>query len=163
MTEIVLAVAMTPQRVIGVDGNLPWHLGDDLRHFKALTMGKPVIMGRKTFESIGRPLPGRRNVVVTRNRGFVPPEGVWVAHSYEEAIELVSDAPEVHVIGGGELYAMALPTANRIELTLVHADVAGDTRFPEIDAGQWLETARTAHAADANNDHAFDFVTLVRR
>ncbi len=158
---ISLVVAVAENGVIGSRGRLPWHLPADLRHFRKLTMGKPVVMGRKTFESIGRPLPGRRNIVITRQPDWCP-AGVSVAHSFEEAVRLAGPVPEVMVIGGAQVYAEALPQAQRIHLTRVHARPAGDTRFPDIDDGQWEETASRHHPAEGDRP-ACTFVTLERR
>jgi len=163
--RITLVVARAANGVIGRDGGLPWHLREDLQHFKRLTVGKPVVMGRKTFESIGKPLPGRHNIVVTRQADWRA-DGVTTAPNLAEAIVAAgldprTRAPEIMVIGGGEIYAQALPLAGCIQLTEVHADVAGDTRFPALDPAQWRETARADHAA-ANGQPAFSFVTLER-
>ena len=129
---------MAEGRVIGAGGRLPWHLPADLRHFRTLTLGKPIVMGRRTFESIGRPLPGRTNIVVTRDpelRGA----GVWVALDLEAALALAQPLGEVMVIGGASIYAGALPLCERIYLTEVHAKISGDTWFPDYDAGEWRE------------------------
>ncbi len=163
--RITLVVARATNGVIGRDGGLPWHLSEDLKHFKRLTIGKPVIMGRKTFESIGKPLPGRHNIVVTRQPDWRA-NGVTPAPNLAEAVVAAgldprTRAPEIMVIGGGEIYAQALPLAGRIQLTEVHAEVAGDTRFPALDPAQWRETARVDHAA-ADGQPAFSFVTLER-
>lgn len=163
MTPLVtLVVAMADGGVIGRDNRMPWHLPADLAHFKRVTMGKPIVMGRKTFASIGRPLPGRTNVVVTRDRAFGA-EGVTVAHSLDEALDACGDVPEAMVIGGGEVYAAALPRARRIHLTEVHAAIDGDTRFPAVDPAAWREVARERRDADDRNPHAMSFVTLERR
>jgi len=158
---VSLIVAVSSNGVIGREGKLPWHLPDDLKHFKAVTMGKPVIMGRKTWDSIGRALPGRRNLVVTRNSDFSA-EGCEIAHSLEEALALTEESAEVVVIGGASLYAEALPRAQRIYLTEVNAHVGGDTRFPRLDRGGWKEVSREAHPADHRHAHAFSFVLLER-
>ncbi len=158
---ISLVVAVAENGVIGDRGGLPWHLPADLGHFKRLTMGKPVLMGRKTFESIGRPLPGRRNIVITRQPDWRR-AGVLVAHSFDEAVRLAGPAPEVMVIGGAQVYAEALSQAQRIHLTRVHARPAGDTRFPDIDDGQWEEIASRHHPAEGDLP-ACTFVTLERR
>lgn len=163
MTPVVtLMVAMADGRVIGRDNRMPWHLPADLAHFKRVTMGKPVVMGRKTFASIGRPLPGRTNVVVTRDRAFRA-AGITVVHSLDEALDACGDAAEAMVIGGGEIYAAALPRARRIHLTEVHAEVDGDTHFPALDPAAWREVARESRPADERNAHAVSFVTLERR
>ena len=152
--RIVFHVARADNGVIGRDGALPWRLPEDLKRFKALTMGLPMVMGRKTFESLPGLLPGRRHIVVTRDRAWSA-VGAEVAHSREEALTLVEDAEEVAVIGGGEIFAMFLADATRIELTEVHRQVDGDTRMPPLGPG-WRVAARTMGGPD------FDFVTLER-
>lgn len=156
---VSLVVAVARNGVIGCDNDLPWRLPDDLKHFKAITLGKPVVMGRRTYESIGRPLPGRENRVVSRRPGFEAP-GCRVFASLEEA--LAGPEPEVMVIGGGQIYAAALPLAQRLYLTEVDAEVDGDARFPEIDPGAWREVSREMHAADERHAHAFGFRLLER-
>lgn len=158
---ISLIVAAAENDVIGRDGTMPWHLWTDLLRFKALTMGKPVVMGRRTHESIGRPLPGRRNIVVTRRADYEAP-GCEVVGSIDEAIEAAEDATEIMVIGGGEIYRQLLPRADRIYLTRVHLDCDGDAYFPGLDPDEWRVTEEAAHAADAANDHAFTIMTLDR-
>ncbi|MBL8274748.1 MAG: dihydrofolate reductase [Xanthomonadales bacterium] len=155
--RITLVAAMDRNRAIGVDGKLPWHLPDDLRRFKALTLGKPVLMGRKTAESLRRALPGRLNLVLTRS-GRVPHAGMQAVASLAEALARAAGV-ELMVIGGGEVYALALPLADRLELTEV------DTRLPSADAwfppwrtADWRETRREAHAADGRHAHAFTFL-----
>jgi len=152
---------MTPNRVIGRDNRLPWHLPADLRHFKAVTMGKPMIMGRRTWESLPGLLPGRRHIVVTRDRGYRA-EGAELAHSLEEAIATAGAVEEVMIVGGGHLYAQALPLADRLYLTLVETDVEGDTFFPALDASQWHEVASEAHPADDKNPVPYRFRRLER-
>ncbi len=159
--KISLIVAMAQNRVIGRDNQLPWRLSADLQHFKALTMGKPVIMGRKTWESLGRPLPGRTNIVITRDVGYQA-EGCVVVHSVEQALEVVAGSDEAMVIGGANLYRQLLDRADRLYLTLVRADVEGDTRLPEFDLTQWHEVEREAHSRDDKNEFDFEFVTLER-
>jgi dihydrofolate reductase len=159
--EIAIVVAMTEDRVIGCDNRLPWHLPADLRHFKQLTLGKPVLMGRKTHESIGRPLPERTNIVVTRDRTYSAP-GCIVAHSLESALEAAPGCAEVMVIGGTELYRQLLPRATRIFLTLVHAEFEGDAFFPELAAGAWREVERRDYPADKKNCCPYSFVRLER-
>jgi dihydrofolate reductase len=158
---ISLIVAAAENDVIGRDGALPWHLSDDLRRFKALTMGKPIIMGRKTFESIGRPLPGRQNIVITRQPAYVA-DGCEVVTSVDDAITAAGSAQETMVIGGAEIYRLFLPLAKRIYLTRVGARIAGDTRFPELPRTAWRESTREEQPADERNDHAFTFVILER-
>ena len=157
---------MARNRVIGRNGDLPWQLPADLRHFKSVTMGKPIIMGRKTFESIGRPLPGRKNIVVTRRANFVS-DGVLISNNLTAAIALgkaiasEDNVDEIMVIGGGEIYAKALSDADRLYLTEVHADIDGDTFFPALDRGLWREKNRNSHAADGDKP-GFDFILLER-
>jgi dihydrofolate reductase len=164
--EVVLVVARADNGIIGRDGALPWHLPADLRRFKAMTVGKPVLMGRKTFESIGRPLPGRHNIVLTRQPDWSAP-GVTVVPNLAEAIAAAGLDPRARaealmVIGGAEIYAQALPLATRVELTEVHLEAEGDTRLPAFAEAQWQEVARARHEADGAAP-AHSFVTLVRR
>jgi len=153
---------MARNHVIGRDNTLPWHLPADLKHFKSLTLGKPVLMGRKTFESIGKPLPGRTNLVLTRDRGWPAPGGVLVAHALDEALEHVKDAPELAGIGGAEVFRLLMPLATRIHLTRIDADIPGDTVFPPIDHTQWAEVDSRQLAADRHNAFDMTFVTLER-
>lgn len=165
---IALVVAVARNGVIGRGGVLPWHLGSDLKRFKALTVGKPIVMGRKTFAAIGRPLPDRTSIVVTRDPIFQA-AGVTVAHSPAEALEIAATiatatgAGEVAVIGGGEVFAEVLPYADRLYVTEVDAAPAGDAIFPEIDAADWEELRREAHPAGPRDDHPFVYVDYVRR
>ena len=159
---ISLIVAASTNNVIGANGDLPWRLSDDLKRFKAITMGKPIIMGRLTWESIGRPLPGRQNIVITRQPGYSA-EGCDVVASVDEALATAGAAPEIMVIGGGDIYRQLLPRASRVYLTRVEAEVDGDTFFPELDPSDWELVASEAHAADEKNAHAFTFMTLQRR
>lgn len=161
-SPISLVVAASRNNVIGAAGQLPWHLSDDLKRFKALTMGKPIVMGRKTFESIGRALPGRQNIVITTQRDYVA-EGCDVVGSPGDAVAAVPDGSEIMVIGGGEIYLLFLPLADRIYLTRVDTVVDGDTFFPALDAATWQETSREEFAANDNNDHAFTVVSYGRR
>ncbi len=158
---VSLVVAMAEGRVIGAGGRLPWHLPADLRHFRRLTLGKPVVMGRRTFESIGRPLPGRTNIVVTRKLDVRLP-GVAVAPDVEAALAMARPLGEAMVIGGAALYAAALPLALRIYLTEVHARLDGDTWFPEFDPDQWRERERIDHDPDPANPYPYSFVVLER-
>ena len=164
---IVLLAAVADNGVIGRDNALPWRLSSDLKRFKAMTMGKPLIMGRKTFLSIGKPLPGRTNIVVTRDRDFRP-GGVTIAHSVADAIELAcadarrSGADEVCVIGGTEIFAQTLDLADRLEITHVHARPAGDVFFPPIDRKLWREAARSEQPAGPKDDASVSFATYVR-
>jgi len=157
--EIVLIVARADNGVIGVDGKLPWHLPADLRHFKQLTLGVPMIMGRKTFDSLPGLLPDRRHIVLTRNEDWAE-EGAEVVHSVEEAMRM-ANAPHVSIIGGAEIYRLFLPHADRIELTEVHLQATGDTQMDPL-GPDWVEVARTSHMAEGERP-AFDFVTLKRR
>lgn len=161
-TRITLVAALAENNVIGRDNRLPWYLPDDLKHFRRLTTGHPVIMGRRNYESLGRPLPDRLNIVVTRRDGFQAP-GCRVVHSLEEAFAAAGGADEIFVIGGGELYAQTLDRADRLCLTRVHAEVPGDTRFPDVDPHVWQETERERHEADARHPYPFSFLTLERR
>lgn len=160
--RVSIIAAMAENRVIGRDNALPWHLPEDLKRFKRLTMGHAVIMGRRNYESIGHPLPGRKNIVVTHRKGYQAP-GCVVVHSLDEALLAAGDDPEVFVIGGAELYAQWLPRAQRLYLTLVHAVVPGDTYFPEFDWSEWQEIAREWHAADSRHAYAYSFVVLDRK
>ncbi|MGX4640332.1 dihydrofolate reductase [Massilia sp. SYSU DXS3249] len=157
--SLTLVVAIDAQRGIGVNNQLPWHLPEDLAHFKRVTLGRPMIMGRKTFDSIGRPLPGRRNIVVTRNPEWRH-EGVEAVTSLEAAIALVGDQ-EASIIGGAQIFEAALPLADRMIVTEIDHVCACDTFFPEIDPGMWVETAREQHRSESNGfDYAY--VTYVR-
>jgi dihydrofolate reductase len=157
---VLLVVAVAENGVIGTDGTLPWHIPADLRRFKALTMGAPMIMGRKTFESLPGLLPGRRHIVLTRDEAWSE-DGAEIARSPAEALRL-ANAPHMAVIGGAEIYAAFLHRADRIEWTQVHAAPHGDTRFPAFDRSQWLETANEHHPAQGKVP-AFDWITLIRK
>ena len=159
-SEIFLVVAVAQNGVIGNAGAMPWHLPADLRHFKALTIGKPMVMGRKTFESLPGLLPGRRHIVLTRDPDWAE-EGAEVARSVEQAVHL-ANAPHVAVVGGAEIFRLFLPLAQRIEWTEILAKPDGDTTFPEFDRSQWQEVAREAHPADGRAPR-FDFVSLLRK
>lgn len=159
---ISLIVAVSDNNVIGDKGKLPWQLPADLRRFKELTLGHPIIMGRKTYESIGRALPGRRNIVITRDKNYLC-HGVDVAHSWNQALSLCNSKDEVFIIGGGEIYKIALPLADRIYLTRVHISARGDTYFPEIDPADWIETGREDYPADAANPYAHTFFIYERK
>lgn len=157
--QLCLVAALASNGVIGTAGRLPWYLPEDLRHFKALTLGHPVIMGRRTWESIGKPLPGRENIVVSRQRAYDAP-GARVCGSLDESLAQCADAPIAFVIGGADLYAAALPIADRLEFTEISAAFRGDTRFPAFDRGAWRETRREAQtSADGLR---FDFVRYER-
>jgi dihydrofolate reductase len=154
MTRVTLIAALGRNRVIGRDGEMPWHLPEDLKHFKHTTMGHPMVMGRKTFESIGRVLPGRRTIVITRQPDWSHAD-VEAAHSLPEALSLAGPGDEVFVVGGGEVYAEAMPFAQRMVLTEVHDSPDGDTWFPEWSREQWREASRDSH-------ERFDIVTYDR-
>jgi dihydrofolate reductase len=160
-SRISQVVAMAENRVIGRDNRLPWHLPADLAHFKRVTMGKPIVMGRKAFEAIGRPLPGRHNIVMTRNPAYRA-GGCTVVHSATEALAAAGEAEEVAVIGGEEIYRQFLPRTDRIHLTIVHAEIPGDTWFPPLDDGYWRTLERHERPADERNPHAMTFLLLGR-
>ncbi|MFM5614388.1 type 3 dihydrofolate reductase [Aeromonas sp. FDAARGOS 1416] len=162
--KISMIAAMAHDRVIGKDNQMPWHLPADLAHFKRVTLGKPVLMGRKTFESIGRPLPGRRNLVISRNPDYQV-ESIEVVGSVEAALALLagSSVEELMVIGGGHLYAEMLPSADCLYLTQIDLAVEGDTRFPAFDDGQWQRIECESHPADEKNPHPYSFETWQRR
>jgi len=157
---LTLIVAVSDNGIIGRDGGLPWRLPEDLKHFRRLTLGNTVLMGRKTFESLGKPLEGRANWVLTRDPAFAP-AGARVFRDLDAALAAQPQG-ELLVIGGAELYRQTLPLASRLELTRVHARVEGDTHFPDYDAAQWRETARVDHAADERHAYAYSFLTLLR-
>ena len=171
--SIAIVVAMAENRVIGRDGGLPWRLPADMARFRALTMGKPIVMGRRTHESIGRALDGRRNIVVTRRPGYRTP-GCTVARSFDAALDAAlgaalgaardsaSGAAEVAVIGGASIYERALPVADRIHLTVVRTSFDGDVRFPELEPGTWREVAREERGADERNGYDLSFIELTR-
>jgi dihydrofolate reductase len=158
--RVNLIVAMARERVIGAGNRLPWHLPEDLKHFKALTMGHHIIMGRKTYESIGRPLPGRTTVIVSRAKDYRVP-GCLTATSVETAMAACGDDPEIFFVGGAHLYAQALPRVSRIYLTEIDLRVEGDAWFPEFERAEWIETARDQHATEAGMGYCF--ITLERR
>jgi dihydrofolate reductase len=157
-----LVVAMARNRVIGRENALPWRLPAELAHFKRVTMGHPIVMGRRTYESIGRPLPGRQNIVVSRNPGFEAP-GCTVVGSLDEAYAAAGDAQEISIIGGTSLFEAALPTADCIHLTEVDADIEGDTWFPQFDRTAWSEREIARHPADDKHAYPFRILQLERR
>lgn len=159
--EVVLVAAVADNGVIGRGGGLPWHLPEDLRHFKKVTLGHPVIMGRRTFESLGRALPGRRNIVITRQKGWSAP-GAERAESLDAALASVAPGAVAMVIGGADIFARALPLADRIELTEVHSRPEGDTLFPHLDREDWREATRDERPAQDGRPGC-SFVTLTRR
>jgi dihydrofolate reductase len=159
---ISFVVAVARNGVIGREGGLPWHISSDLKRFKEITMGKPVIMGRKTWDSLPRkPLPGRRNIVITRQPDF-PAEGAEVVATPEEALSLCAGAPEVAVIGGGEVYRLFWPMVDRLYLTEVDLEVEGDTHFPALDPAEWREVAREVHPRSERDSAAFTLRVLDR-
>ena len=160
---INIIVAKAENNVIGNKNQLIWHLPNDLKRFKQLTTGHPIIMGRKTFESIGKPLPNRTNIVITRNTVWTA-EGIVTVHSLEDAIQLASRTDsEIFIIGGGNIYQQALKLADVLEVTEVHQDFEGDAHFPEIDLNQWQETFREKHPADEKHSIEYSFVTYIRK
>ena len=159
---ITLIVAVADSGVIGRDNGLPWHLPEDLKRFKRLTMGKPMVMGRRTFESIGKPLPGRLNIVVTRDTNYRR-EGVTAVHDVDGALRAAGDAPEVMVIGGAELFRALLPRAGRIHLTRVHGNIEGDVMWPALDERDWAVVERETHAADERHAYAMTFEVWEKR
>lgn len=158
---ISIIVAATTNSVIGVDGELPWKISDDLKRFKALTMGKPIVMGRLTWESIGRPLPGRQNIVITRKADFLA-DGCDVVASPAAALAIAGDAPEIMVIGGSQIYDLFLSKASRLHMTRIHTEIDGDAFFPEISETDWELVNVEAHEASEKNEFAFDFRTYER-
>lgn len=154
---IHLIAAMTKNRVIGANGQLAWHLPKDLQHFKKITWDKPIVMGRKTYDSIGKALPGRKNIVLTRDADWHAP-GIETAHSIQAVLSICNDDADIMIIGGGEIYQQFLPLADSIYLTVIDADIPGDTSFPELNPDIWRVTRNQAVAADA--DHPYDFAFL---
>lgn len=159
--NINIVVAIAANNAIGKNNELLWHLPNDLKHFKQMTTGHSVIMGRKTFDSVGRPLPKRRNIVVTRHQMSI--EGCEIVHSLDEALKLCQGESEVDIIGGAEIYKQAMPIVNRIHLTIVHQAFEGDAYFPEIDMQEWKETSREDHQTDEKHAYPYSFITLERR
>ena len=163
MSRVSLVVAVSRNGVIGRDGGLPWHLSSDLKLFKAITLGKPIIMGRKTWESLPRkPLPGRVNIVITRKAGFAG-EGAVVVHTVEQALAAAGDVEEVAIIGGGEIYNLFMPIADRIYRTDVDLDVEGDTLFPALPASDWAETSAEAFPQGPNDNASFTLRVFDRK
>jgi dihydrofolate reductase len=160
--EVVIIAAVARNRVIGRDNGLPWRLKADLLHFRALTLGHPLLMGRKTWESLRRPLPGRRNMVISRDPDLRA-DGAEVFSSAEAALAAVADNECVFVIGGADVYRQLIPLADVLVLTEVWADVEGDAHFPPIDSMEFIEERREPHEADSDNEHDFDFVEYRRR
>jgi len=166
--KIVLIAAFAQNSVVGINNTLPWHLPEDLKYFKRTTSGKAIIMGRKTYDSIGRPLPNRTNIVITRNSEFKA-EGVQVVSNLQAAIDLakevnfINGVEEVMIIGGASIYKEALPQAERLYITHVHADVEGDAYFPEVDFSQWKESSRDDYTASEKNPYDYSFVVYDKK
>jgi len=172
--KLSIIVAMARNRTIGLNNTLPWRIPEDLKHFKSLTMGHHIIMGRKTYDSIGKPLPGRTTVVVTRNRelkiaawpqpqGNVPPTGCIIVHSLAEAIEVCAGDPEIFIAGGAELYAQALPLAGMLYITELQHDIEGDAYFPELDRSEWQEIVREQRSQVEPQPLEYHFATYQRK
>nr|AIA17402.1 Dihydrofolate reductase [uncultured bacterium] len=159
--NLSIIVALSENNVVGINNQLPWRLSADLKRLKTLTMGHHLIMGRKTYESIGRPLPGRTNLIITRNRNYKA-EGCVVVSSLKEALEKAKDDAEPFIFGGGEIFREGLPMVNKIYMTRIHENIQGDTRFPELNASEWKEISRQDFSADEKNDHDYSFIDLVR-
>jgi dihydrofolate reductase len=160
--RISAIVAMSQNRAIGKNNQLPWHLPADLKHFKQVTMGRPILMGRKTYESIGRPLPGRYNIVITRDANFQAP-GCLVTTSIDTALAAVAESDEIFIIGGALLYQQMMPRIHRLYLTVIQQEVEGDAFFPELDLNQWYEIERVDHSADEKNPHPYSFIVLDKK
>jgi dihydrofolate reductase len=156
-----IIVALSENNVIGRDNGLPWKLSADLKRLKSVTMGHHIIMGRRTWESLGRPLPGRVNVVITRDKNFKA-EGAVIVHSLQDALQVAKNDNEAFIFGGGKVFSEALPQVNRIYETIVHTTIDGDTFFPELNNREWKETFRESHAADEKNEFDYTFITLER-
>lgn len=160
---ISLIWAMADDRVIGIENRLPWKLPADMKWFRLHTLGKPIVMGRKTFESFGgKPLPQRTNIVITKDENYQA-DGIVVVHSIEEALSAAGDVEEVMIIGGMSFYKQMLPQADKLYMTLIHENFEGDAWFPEFDMSEWQEQDRQNHQADENNTHACSFVTMTRK
>lgn len=162
MTILSMIVATADDNVIGKDNDMPWHLPADLAYFKKVTLGKPVIMGRKTYESIGRPLPGRRNIVISRDENYQK-EGIDTVTSVEQALALVQDVEEIMVIGGGAIYKHCLPAATRLYITHIKASIDGDTRFPDYDDDSWQKVSSEVRDSDEKNAYQLDFCVYEKR
>ena len=160
--RISIIVAFDENHLIGKDNALPWHLPADLKHFKSITMGHHMIMGRKTFESIGKPLPGRVSVVITRQKNLEF-EGCITVHSFEEALEKIKSEDEIFIIGGAEIFKYSLPLATDLYITQIHHKFDGDTYFPEIEASKWKEVSRSDHFADEKNNWDYSFIQYTRQ
>ncbi|WP_179339763.1 dihydrofolate reductase [Winogradskyella ludwigii] len=163
-SELTIIVAAGENNAIGKDNDLIWHLSDDLKHFKSLTNGHHIIMGRKTFESFPKPLPNRTHIVITRQKDYKVPEGVIIVNSLNDAIDAARHDKTPYIIGGGEIYKQAMSLVDKLEITRVHADFENaDTFFPEIDETKWQEVSRTTHDADEKHAFAFSFITYIRK
>lgn len=162
-SEVVIIVAAGENDAIGKDNKLIWHLRDDLKRFKKLTSGHHIIMGRKTFETFPKPLPNRTHVVITRQSNYKVPEGVLIVNSLEKALEIAKNDLRTFIIGGGQIYKQAMPIADKLEITRVHADFEADTFFPKIDDNVWKEVHNTFHKKDDEHAHEFSFLTYVRK
>jgi dihydrofolate reductase len=160
--KLALIVATDQQGLIGRDNDLPWKLSADLQYFKKVTMGKPIIMGRNTYESIGRPLPGRKNIIVTKDQKYTA-EGCFLVHSIKEALMECKDVNEAIVMGGASLYKQFLPKADKLYLTLVHANLKGDTWFPEWYSDEWTEISHEDHLADDKNEYPYSFIIYEKK
>jgi dihydrofolate reductase len=157
-----IIVAVSENNVVGINNRLPWYLPADLKRLKSVTMGHHLIMGRRTFESLGRPLPGRTSVVITRNKNYKA-EGAVVVSSLKEALEVVKNDAEPFIFGGGEVFREALPMVNRIHMTRIHQDFDGDTFFPELNESEWKETLREDYEPDEKNKYSYSFIILERK
>lgn len=161
--KISMIAAMTEDRVIGIKNTLPWKLPNDMKWFRQNTMGKPIVMGRKTFESFGaKPLPGRINIIITRDENYQALDSI-VVHSIDEALKAAGDVEEVMIIGGASFYEQMLPKADRLYLTFVHAELKGDAWFPEIDNNDWNKVEKINHKKDDKNQYAHSFIVLDRK
>ena len=160
--KLSIIVAMTRNRVIGRDNDMPWHLPAELQHFKKVTMGKPIVMGRRTFDSIGRVLPGRKNIVISRDRNFLF-AGVTVVHGFEQAVRAAGSAEELMIIGGANLYRQTLDQVERLYITLIHVDLEGDTYFPELNEEDWVQMEKVRREPDEQNEYAMTFLVLERK
>ena len=161
--KISMIAAMADDRVIGINNSLPWKLPNDMKWFRQNTLGKPIVMGRKTFESFGaKPLPGRTNIIITRDKNYTADECI-IVHSIDEAIQAAGDVEEIMIIGGASFYEQMLPKADRLYITFVHTKVEGDAWFPEWNQNEWQQVERIDHEADEKNPHAHSFVILQRK
>ena len=160
-TSLSIITAMDQNRLIGRDNALPWHLPADLAFFKKTTLGKPILMGRKTYESIGRPLPGRQNIIISRDPNYRI-DGCDTATGIEQALEMIKNQPEAMLIGGSSLYQQTIDLADKLYITFIHSQFEGDAWFPEIPSQNWVESAREDHSADDKNAYDYSFVTYLR-